>query len=164
VSSLANEKVGDYVNTYFVSSYQKVGTFRVVDGEKQGGNVASYFCTPNGQVLHVVVGPVSAEVLLREARWAVEMHKLAVLECRNNVARRKAFFRRVHTLRLLREHNYDIRATAKRSQRPALAGQGKVHRVMALYPLLYIGQMYKHIFEKVLNERVSTAPVEERGR
>ena len=77
MNALADEKVGDYLNTYFVSSYQKVGTFRVVQGEKQGGNVASYFCAPNGQVLHVVTGPVSAEVLLREARWAVEMHKLA---------------------------------------------------------------------------------------
>jgi hypothetical protein len=164
VNALANDKVGDYVNTYFVSSYQKVGTFRVVNGEKQGGNVASYFCTPNGQVLHVVTGPVSAEVLLREARWAVEMHKLALLECGDNLARRKAFFRRVHTLRLWREHNYDIRTTAKRIHRPVLAGQGQVHRVMALYPLTEIGQVYKYVFEKVLNEKVSTAPVEETSR
>jgi hypothetical protein len=164
VNALAKEKVGEYLNTYFVSSYQKVGTFRVVKGEKQGGNVASYFCTPNGQVLHVVTGPVTEEVLLREARWAVEMHKLALLECRDNEGRRKAFYRKVHALRLLREHGYDIRATAKRGSRPALAGQGLVHRMLALAPLLKIEQAYKYVFVKVLNENISTAPVQEGPR
>ena len=159
MNALASPEVGKYVNASFVSSYQKVGTFRIAGNRKQGGNVASYFCTPDGHVLHVVTGPVSAEVLLREARWAVETHKLALLECRDNEARQKAFFRKVHAERLLREHHYDIRATAKTSKRPALAGQGKVHRVMALYPLLRIEQVYRLVFEKVLGEKVSTAPV-----
>ena len=136
----------------------------MVNGEKQGGNVASYFCTPDGQVLHVVTGPVSAAVLLREARWAVEMHKLAMLEARDNVARRKAFFRKAHAARLLREHHYEIRKTARRSQRPALSGQGLVHRALALYPLVPIEQVYKYVFEKALDEKVSTAPVEEAPR
>jgi hypothetical protein len=164
VNALANEKVGDYLNTYFVSSYQKVGTFRVVQGEKQGGNVASYFCTPDGQVLHAVAGPVSAAVLQREASWAVETHKLALLECRQNEALLKAFFRKVHAQRLLHEHKYDIRATARRSDRPVLKGQGQVHRVLALYPLARIEQVYKYVFEKVLDEKISTAPVEEVNR
>jgi hypothetical protein len=164
VNALANEKVGDYLNTYFVSSYQKVGTFRVVDGQKQGGNVASYFCTPDGQVLHVVTGPVSAATLLREARWAVETHKLGLLECRESENRLKGFFRKAHSNRLLLEHSYDIRATASRSNRPSLTGQGRVHRVLALYPLLKIEQVYKYVFEKVLDEKISTAPVEETNR
>jgi hypothetical protein len=132
-----------------------------VDGLKQGGNVASYFCTPDGQVLHVVTGPVTAEVLLREARWAGETPKLALLECKGNEARRKALFSKIHAERLLREHNYDIRATAKRADRPALARQA---RVLALYPLLKVEQVYKYIFEKVLDEKISNAPVEEVNR
>jgi hypothetical protein len=131
-----------------------------VDGQKQGGNVASYFCTPDGQVLHVVAGPVKADELLREARWAVETYKLSLLECKDDAARRKAFFRTVHAVRLLREHGYDIRATAKRGDRPALSAQGRVHRVLALYPLVKIEQVYKYVFEKVLDEKVSTAPVQ----
>jgi hypothetical protein len=161
VGALADAKVGDYVNANFAASYQKVGTFRLVNGEKQGGNVAGYFCTPDGRVLHAVAGPVGAAEFLREARWAVEMYKLALLEGRGNEARSKAFFRRVHALRLWREHKYDIRAGAKRAHRPALAGQGQVHRILALHPLPGIEQVYKYIFEMALNEKVSTAPVEE---
>ena len=159
--ALSDEKVGDYLNTYFAASYQKVGTFRIVDGEKQGGNVASYLCTPEGQVLHVVTGPASAEVLLREARWAVETQKLAQLQCKDNETQRKLFFRKRHAERLLREHHYDIRATAKRADRPTLSNQGQVHRVLAIYPLLKVEQVYKYVFEKVLDEKVSAAPVEE---
>src|SRR5580765_3384493 len=122
-----DEKVGDYLNAYFVASYQKVGTFRVVEGQKQGGNVASYFCTPDGRVLHVIAGPVNAKEFLREARWVVESHKLALLESRDNEAQLKAFFRKVHAERLWRDHRYDIRTTAKPSDRPALSGQGRIH-------------------------------------
>jgi hypothetical protein len=164
VNALAKERLGAYLNNHFVSAFQKVGTFRVSNGQKQGGNVASYFCTPGGLVLHVVTGPVDESVFLREARWAVETHKLAMLESRGNVLRFKAFLRKAHSERLWREHQYDIRATARASNRPALEGQGRVHRVLALYPLLKIEQVYKYIFEKVLNEKVSTAPVKEASR
>ena len=44
MGALTDEKVGEYLNEHFVSSFQKVGTFRVVGAQKQGGNVASYFC------------------------------------------------------------------------------------------------------------------------
>ena len=50
--------------TFFVSSFQKVATFRIVaGGQKQGGNVASYFCAPDGRVLHIVAGPVDCSRL-----------------------------------------------------------------------------------------------------
>jgi len=45
----------------FESTYQKVGTFRVVNGVKQGGNVASYFCLSDGTVVHAVAGPLNAQ-------------------------------------------------------------------------------------------------------
>ena len=77
MNALANEKVGKYLNEYFVSSFQKVGTFQIVGGQKQGGNVASYFCAPDGRVLHVVAGPVDAATMLREAKWVVETTRKA---------------------------------------------------------------------------------------
>jgi hypothetical protein len=83
VNALANDKVANYLNERFVSAYQKVGTFRVVNGQKQGGNVASYFCRPNGTVLHAVAGPVNADTLLAEARWAVELNKAAFANSTN---------------------------------------------------------------------------------
>ena len=49
-----------------MSSFQKVATFKIVGGNKQGGNVAAYFCAPDGRVLHCVAGPVDAATFLRE--------------------------------------------------------------------------------------------------
>jgi hypothetical protein len=96
--------VGNYLNTFFVSSYQKVGTFRVANGQKQGGNVASYFCLPDGQVLHVIAGPVNAATMLTEARWVVETWKLALLEKKENSSELLAFFGKAHADRLRQEH------------------------------------------------------------
>ena len=74
MNALANAAVGDYLNEHCVSSFQKVGTFKVADdGQKQGGNVATYFCAPDGRVLHIVAGPVNAATLLKESKWVVEL-------------------------------------------------------------------------------------------
>jgi hypothetical protein len=104
VKALADSEVGDYLNSHFVCSFQKVGTFRLVNGKKQGGNVASYFCTPDGGVLHVVPGPVDAATLLDEARWAVETRELGLLDngdlAKFNLAKFKQFFRKAHADRL----------------------------------------------------------------
>jgi hypothetical protein len=104
VNALANKDVGKYLDEFFVSSFQKVGTFRIVNGQKQGGNVAAYFCAPDGRVLHVVAGPVDAATLLREAKWVVEGTKKAMAESKGDGARFKALFRRWHAERLRHEH------------------------------------------------------------
>lgn len=158
-----------------MASFQKVGTFRVVGGAKQGGNVASYFCKPDGSVLQVVAGPVNAETLLREARWVVETNNMGTLENGNNLVRWKAFFRKAHLERLRLEHGRELRtqrlppyfATPAGigpllDRLPAWMGlsqQGQVHFLLANYPLVKIENVYKLIFEKVLNEKVSTLPV-----
>lgn len=46
--------------------------------QKNGGNVVSYFLTPQGLVINAVVGPVKADKLLSEANWAVENYENAV--------------------------------------------------------------------------------------
>ena len=105
MNALANPEVGKYLNEYFVSSFQKVATFRIVaGGQKQGGNVASYFCAPDGRVLHVVAGPVDAATLLREAKWVVDTTKKAMTESKGDGATFKAYFRTAHAERLRREH------------------------------------------------------------
>jgi hypothetical protein len=104
VNALANKEVGKYINEYFVASFQKVATFKIVGGQKQGGNVASYFCAPDGRVLHVVAGPVDAATMLREAKWVVETTKKAMKEADGDGARFKAYFRRAHADRLRTEH------------------------------------------------------------
>jgi len=104
VSALANAAVGKYLNEYFVSSFQKVATFRIVNNAKQGGNVASYFCAPDGRVLHVVAGPVNSTTMLREAKWVVETAKTAIKESRGNGGKFKAIFRTAHAKRLKDEY------------------------------------------------------------
>ena len=65
MNALASPEVGKYLNEYYVASFQKVATFKIVGQQKQGGNVASYFCAPDGRVLHAVAGPVDSATLLR---------------------------------------------------------------------------------------------------
>jgi hypothetical protein len=108
VNALASPEVGKYLNEYFVSSFQKVATFRIVDGQKQGGNVASYFCAPDGRVLHAVAGPVNADTLLREARWVVETTRKAMADARGDGGRFKAYFRKAHAERLKAEHGLSV--------------------------------------------------------
>ena len=179
MNALANDEVGKYLNDNFVSSYQKVASFKIVAGQKQGGNVASYFCTPDGRVLHAVAGPVDGPTLLREARWVVETRKLADLEATDDAGLR-AFFSKAHADRLLHEHGVDVHA-----QRPARRvgldawtrgefaklgmprggdRQGRVHLVLANHPLAKVDSIYRIVFEQILGEKVSTLPVIEVGK
>jgi hypothetical protein len=157
VNALANSNVGNYLNTHFVSSYQKVGTFRIVNCQKVGGNVASYFCTPDGEVLHIVVGAVNADTLLREARWTVDNWKLAQLESKEDPDGLKEFFRRAHTERF--QHQVGMAVDPRR-----LVGlenqQSRVHLLLTLNPLVKIEQVYPLVFEKIVGEQVSTEPVD----
>jgi hypothetical protein len=104
VNALASPEVGKYINEYFVSSYQKVATFRIVGNQKQGGNVAAYFCAPDGRVLHCVAGPVDAGTMLQEAKWVVATTQKAMEEAKGDGGRFKAHFRKAHADRLRNEH------------------------------------------------------------
>jgi len=104
VNALANPEVGKFVNEYFVSSFQKVATFRIVGKQKQGGNVATYFCAPDGRVLHAIAGPVNAQQFLREARWVVDVTKKAMKEAKDDGGAFKAIFRKAHAEKLRAEH------------------------------------------------------------
>jgi hypothetical protein len=103
VNALANAEVGKYLNEYFCSAYQKVGTFRIVGKQKQGGNVASYFCAPDGRVLHCVAGPVNSATLLNEAKWVVEHTKKAMEVAKGDGTAFKAYFRKAHADKLRAE-------------------------------------------------------------
>jgi hypothetical protein len=179
VNALASEKVGDYLNDHFYSASQKVGTFRIVNGQKQGGNVASYFCTPDGDVIHAIPGQVKADTFLREARWAVEAHKLAQTHSRGDPGAYRQFVRKAHHDRLRTDHRvalFDghpprdgigLPPTEQVLQLPTVAGlrnAGKVHALLAVYPLPELTDLYPLVWEKVLNERVSLAPVRVAGR
>ncbi len=103
MNALANPEVGKFLNENFVCSFQKVATFSIVGNQKQGGNVASYFCAPDGRVLHIVAGPVNADQLLREAKWVVATTERAMKESKGDGAAFKAIFRKAHAERLRTE-------------------------------------------------------------
>jgi len=165
--------VGNYLNTFFVSSYQKVGSFRVANGQKQGGNVASYFCLPDGQVLHIIAGPVNASTMMTEARWVVETWKLALLEKKENSSELLAFFGKAHADRLRQEHGLtlpqscqqpnpssaNVTALLNEPTSRGLSRQGQVHLLLANGSPLKIEQIYRLVFEKILGETISTSPV-----
>jgi len=110
VGALNNEEVGKYVNKYFVSSFQKVATFKVIGKQKQGGNVATYFCAPDGRVLHCVAGPVNAATMLAECKWVVETTESAIKESKNDGAKFKEIFRKAHAAKLKQDTGLVVEA------------------------------------------------------
>lgn len=80
MGALSDPFVSQILGQKFIATYEQVGDFtalRVRDEVvKQGGNVVSYFCTPDLRVIHMVKGPVEANELLAAAKWAVRTHDL----------------------------------------------------------------------------------------
>ena len=153
----------------FVAAHQQVGDFTAtnVNGTivKQGGNVASYFCTPGGRVIHAVIGPVNAETLLMEANWALAAWNKA--QSLDGLQRQRR--------QLSLAHQGEISASARPPQAlstPAgyyraaanawanvaqLVGTQpqKVHQLLAQQPLAPLEDVYVQVFEQILGERVS---------
>ncbi|MBI2808875.1 MAG: hypothetical protein HYX68_28160 [Planctomycetes bacterium] len=108
MNALADPKLGAYLDKYFVCAFQRVGTFRIVGKAKQGGNVASYFCAPDGRVLHTIAGPVNSATFLREAKWIVETAQQAVKDAKGDGAKFKVALRTAHADKLRREHGLTV--------------------------------------------------------
>ena len=64
--------------------------------QRNGGNVASYFCTPDSRVIHAVGKNVSGDRLLREARWAVETFQQVEASAPANLDQRARLFEQAH--------------------------------------------------------------------
>jgi hypothetical protein len=107
--ALSNAEVGSYLGDHFVSTIQRIPAF---SGRARWHGMACYFCAPDGRVLHVVAGPVSAAVLLREAKWVVERVKKGVEEARKAEKPFKVMFRKWHAERLRREHGLVVEPVA----------------------------------------------------
>ncbi len=112
MNALANPEVGKFLNENFCSSFQRVATFRIVGKQKQGGNVAAYFCAPDGRVLHCIAGPVNAQVMLKEAKWVVATAEKCVKECKGDGNLFKALMRKAHAERLRNEYGLVVEAVA----------------------------------------------------
>ncbi|MBL8792868.1 MAG: hypothetical protein JNM56_03090 [Planctomycetia bacterium] len=185
MNALASTPVGAYINEHFVATFVKVGTFTVANGNKQGGNVASYFCLHDGTVLHAIAGPVNAETFLREARWAVETRKLALFHANGHGKTYQTALLRSHAERLTNEYGipvdnlyrawstninlrmhstFDSFALMHGGQRhhggkDAGGNLARMHLLLYGSPGVKVERIYQYVFEKVLNEKISTLPV-----
>jgi hypothetical protein len=167
VNALANEQVAKYINDNFVSTYMKVGAFQIINGQKVGGNVASYFCVPEGGVLHAIAGQTNADTLLKEARWAIDIRKAAYANSTNpdtgNVSVKKFAheIRSAHTERYKAEAHGLWRDDALPATMPrAATQQAKTHWVLAKNPAGRLETIYPTVWRDILNERLSALPVE----
>ena len=170
MNALADEKVGDYLNDHFASAAQKVGTFQVVGDQKLGGNVASYFCRVVGDEIHVVhciPGPVDARTFLAEARFAVELHNQAMLDGAKNwqkygTAVQNGFRDRAGMGAAFTPAKPVARPNPKLAR--VVRGndgttQGQVNESLAKTTLPKLANFYPYVWEKVLLEKLSAAPV-----
>ena len=89
-------------------------------------------------MIHSVTGPVSADVLLSEANWAMELYGQAKLL---PPSQQMAFVSTAHLQRGTRT-NGQIQ---------------QVHQFLAGHPLAPLKLVYEHIFERILGQRVSKA-------
>ena len=156
-----------------MSAFQRIAAFQKIGNAKIGGNVASYFCTADGDVLHIIAGPVSPHVFLREASWANETFQMAQLENQTTPVQLREFFRKAHLARLQHDHRVNVPehqlpkdavVTARTigelfDQNWQLDNAGKLHLLLAVAPLPRIEQVYQGVFERILNQKVSTNPV-----
>jgi hypothetical protein len=128
-----------------VAAYQQVGSFEVIDEhgklQRTGGNVASYFCTPDGRVVDAVTGPVPGEELLEEARWAVAAYDGAQAGPMGDIP---ALLARAH-----RQAAPQGRGRGRTSQYQA------IHQLLANKPLPSLSSVYQEIFERILGQRVN---------
>jgi hypothetical protein len=160
-----------------VAAYKKVGTFRKDGGTKTGGNIATYFCRPDGTVVHVIPGPVSADVFLREARWAVDVHESAVLDHGDDADRQRDYLKLAHATRYLAERRggnalprggkgelVAARLDALMPKTLPRAGGtlGQAHWLLWSEPLPRLSTIYRTVWTDVLNEQVTDAPVRAR--
>ncbi|HZE98753.1 MAG TPA: hypothetical protein VE981_17200 [Planctomycetota bacterium] len=98
--ALNDATLGAYFTRNFVCAFQRLPGL----GDRPGGSVASYFCAPDGRVLHIVAGAVDAAALLAEATWVVEASTKAIEESRRTEVPFKALFRKAHAERLRRNY------------------------------------------------------------
>lgn len=143
-----------------------------MNGQKQGGNVASYFCTADGTVIHAVAGPVKADAYLRELRWTVEIHNKAVTEARGDALKYKLAIRTAHHKRLTDDFGVPIPSrvlpritaplppSAKALHQLQVSGPAQqVSALLAVYPLPKLEEFYPIVWRHILGEEVSTSPV-----
>ena len=158
--------VGQFINQNCVACYQQVGTFTKLHvpvdtnekhpaSSKVGGNVVSYFCTPDGKVITALVGPARAGEVLKEGKFAVKQYAKLKSEEKLNVRKRL----------IAPQHYWQIvayqTAIQDGDEADKLNKQIEVHTYLAKQPLQPLDDVYRHFFQQFANEAVNDAALEE---
>jgi hypothetical protein len=169
VNALADPRVAKYLNDHFVSTYMKVGAFKIINGQKVGGNVASYFCQPDGIVIHAFAGQTNANKFLGEARWATDVRKSAqifAVNLKNDIVdpqRFASYLRKAHGERFHEENQTWGDRTTIPVQMPRIATpQAQTHWLLAKNPANRLDTIYPVVWREILRETLSDLPVEKR--
>ena len=171
MNALADPRVAKYLNDNFICTYLKVGAFKIVGGQKVGGNVASYFCLGDGSVLHAIAGPTNAHTLLSEARWASDIRKSAETHSTNKltgkVDRTKYadYLRKAHGERYHDKNGGGLWQDKKTIpvNMPRIANQqAQTHWLLAKNPMARVETIYPVLWRQILHEELSDLPVEKR--
>ncbi len=191
MQALARPEVGDFLTKHCVAVYDKVGTFKVnvaPDGKtpiRNGGNVAAFFCSPSGYVIHAVAGPRTGEAFLAEAKWAIATYTNIVGQRglgsaamqSGQVPRVTPALRQAHAAALelitkpnpfapgleLVHHKPSPDAGLRGLEQAGLKQREQVHRLLksrAFEPLAVVGP---EVYTKILGEKVTTEAVELSG-
>ena len=146
--------MGAFLAENFRSGFKKVGSFTILESPngvatKVGGNVAAYFCTPDLRVIQGVVGAVTPELFLKEAKFALELSRMIQNTCFDE------------SRFLVGERIKDLSQPSPSGgfwSQPR-AGQGGLGSLMAENPLPTLDSLYKSVFEQILLETVSDKDV-----
>ena len=181
MNALSDANVAAYLHDRVVATYLKVGTFQIVGNRKIGGNVASYFCLPDGTVLHAVVGPANGSKFLSEARWAWEIRKTALTHATDLATGVVAADRLRREITKAHEERFAasvmnsqlagrLRAATAEHGKPGLGvsradlprhanQQAQVHWLLATRSLAPIDEIYPIVWQEILREQLSSLPV-----
>jgi len=129
--------VGEFLDEHCIAAHQQIGNFEVtnVNGrvQKNGGNVVSYFLTPEGRVIDAVVGPANGDKLLGEAQWSQRLFEQIARLPRQPTSAATELVRQAHVAQ----------------------SNDRVHAYLAENPLATLDQIYRQVFEDLANQKVA---------
>lgn len=135
-----------FIDQNFVAAHEQLGTFTVVNVngqlKKDGGNVTSYFLTPDARVIHAVTGPVQPQRLLAEAKWALATYRSTSA----GLATREA-----QAVQLAAAHREALQSRGGGKQKR------QIHQLLADRPLVKVNDVAEDIFTRILGETLRTA-------
>lgn len=117
---------------------------------KNGGNVVTYFCTPEGRLIHAVGGPVNSTRLLSEARWAADTFAQMQLDKRQSM---------VETLReahQIASSTSSTRHINRGWEKSITSEQARVHRLLQKYAYTPMAQVESTLFRSLSGESFET--------